>query len=270
MTPGSYWIFRVVGVGRSDPSACLSSTGRSVKLSRTPSGKGDRAMASEQNNLILRGGTVVDGTGAPPFEADVRVRAGRIVEVGAIAHPRGRGAARRQWMRRRSRIPGHAHPLRCPAVLGPRLRSQQPARRDHRTGGELLALAVSGQRRPARPDCRHVLLRRGHPVGCADEQRPVDLDRLRRLPRRRRCPGGGRECRRADGPFPAPAGRDGRRRLGAGRHCRRAQADGADTRRRHDGGQLGPFHLLLRQGPHRAPRARRDSPTTTSSTRCWT
>jgi len=40
-------------------------------------------------DLVLRGGTVVDGTGAAPFEADIAIAAGRIVEVGRVA---GRGA----------------------------------------------------------------------------------------------------------------------------------------------------------------------------------
>ncbi len=40
-------------------------------------------------DLVLRGGTVADGTGAPLFEADVAVRDGRIAAVGEIS---GRGA----------------------------------------------------------------------------------------------------------------------------------------------------------------------------------
>jgi len=35
-------------------------------------------------DLIIRNGTVIDGTGAEPFDADVAIDAGRIVEVGRI------------------------------------------------------------------------------------------------------------------------------------------------------------------------------------------
>ena len=42
-------------------------------------------------DLIIRGGTVVDGTGAPPVTADVAVDGDRIAEVGRVA-----GRARRE------------------------------------------------------------------------------------------------------------------------------------------------------------------------------
>jgi N-acyl-D-aspartate/D-glutamate deacylase len=40
-------------------------------------------------DLVIRGGTVVDGTGAPPVEADVAIAGGRITQVGRVAD-RGR------------------------------------------------------------------------------------------------------------------------------------------------------------------------------------
>ncbi len=42
-------------------------------------------------DLVIKGGTVVDGTGAPPVGADVAVQDGHIVEVGTVT-----GGARRE------------------------------------------------------------------------------------------------------------------------------------------------------------------------------
>ncbi len=36
-------------------------------------------------DLIIRGGTIVDGTGTPPYEADLAITAGKITEIGKIA-----------------------------------------------------------------------------------------------------------------------------------------------------------------------------------------
>ena len=51
---------------------------------------------SSQSFGMIRGGKIVDGTGAPSFSGDIAVRDGRIIEVGRVAAAADRAAARRR------------------------------------------------------------------------------------------------------------------------------------------------------------------------------
>lgn len=46
-------------------------------------------------DLVIRGGTVIDGRGGDPFEADVAIDAGKIAAVGKIADRGVEGVSRR-------------------------------------------------------------------------------------------------------------------------------------------------------------------------------
>jgi N-acyl-D-amino-acid deacylase len=66
--------------------------------------------ATQQLDCIVRGGTVIDGTRAPRFDADVGIAGGRIVELGDLS---GRAAAQEIDARGRIVAPGfidaHTH-----------------------------------------------------------------------------------------------------------------------------------------------------------------
>jgi N-acyl-D-amino-acid deacylase len=47
-------------------------------------------MSEQPYDLLIRGGTVIDGTGAPPVRADVAVRGGHIAAVGDVGGPAAR------------------------------------------------------------------------------------------------------------------------------------------------------------------------------------
>ena len=71
------------------------------------------------HDLIIRDGTIVDGTGGAPFVGDVAIDGDRIVEVGEVT---GTGAAARSTPTGMLVTPGlgrHPHPLRRPGHLGP-------------------------------------------------------------------------------------------------------------------------------------------------------
>ena len=54
-----------------------------------------------QHDLVIRSGSIIDGTGEPAFTGDVAIKDGKITEVGGVA---GRGVQSQR--RRRAGYPG--------------------------------------------------------------------------------------------------------------------------------------------------------------------
>ena len=114
------------------------------------------------HDLIIRGGTVVDGSGAARREADVAIDGDRIAAVGTVAGP-GAGGDRRARTPRHARLRRHPHALRRAGDVGSDPRAVELARRDDARDRQLrrrLRAGATGSPRLAdRPDGG----RRGHP-----------------------------------------------------------------------------------------------------------
>ena len=103
---------------------------------------GGSQATAQQYDIILRGGTVYDGSGGPPVVADVAVRGDAIAAVGDLGGANGTPRDRRPRPGRRPRVHQHAE---LGARLAPRRR---PVAERHPPGGDARGLRRGRVLRP--------------------------------------------------------------------------------------------------------------------------
>ena len=173
-------------------------------------------------DLIIRNGTIVDGTGAAQHVGDLAITDGVLVQVGGTVRGDAREVIDAERPRRHARLRRRAHPLRRPGDLRRRARPVGEPRRHHRGARLVRHRLRAGPPRGPRPPDRDDGVRRGHPRRRAPRRAALEVGDLPRIPRCHRVAqllDGRRHADRPRGRAHLRDGRAGRRERG--RHQRR-------------------------------------------------
>ena len=204
--------------------------------------------------VTIRGGTVVDGTGAPPVRADVVIEGTRVAGIGSGCGRRRRGHRdRRHGHVGRPGLRRPAHALRRAAFLGSEREPVAAARRHDRARRQLRLFPGAHGAGARRLHLAHDGAGRRDAAGRAACRRAVGLELLRRLAGTPRRSHRG-ECGLPRRPLDVAPARHGRACRRRGRHGGRHRRHGGGAARGAGGGSA---RLLDLAGAHPQRRRRR-------------
>ena len=183
-------------------------------------------------DLVIKNGTVIDGSGLPRYRADVGVRHGRIATIGRIRERAREVIDADGQVVAPGFVDGHTH-MDAQVFWDPLGTSLLLARHHHASSW---ATAASRWRRAPRSD-KHLVVRnlqRAEDIPPAAMEAGIKwtLDDLPRVPRRARGAAQGHQLRRLRRPLRAAHLRDGRARLRRAGDRGRSPRDGARAARR--------------------------------------
>ena len=173
-------------------------------------------------DLVIKNGSVIDGSGAPRYRADVAVADGRIAAIGRV-DGKARTDDRCRRARRDARFRRRPYAHGCAGVLGSDRLVLVLSRRHDGGDGQLRVHACAVQIRRRRSRVPQSRARRRHLARLDARRHQVELGVVPAIPRHRRAVAERHQLRRLHGSLGVAHLRDGRARVQRNGERRRSE-----------------------------------------------